>query len=241
MPQYANTERWLPVPGYEGKYEVSDLGRVRSLPRRCAMKGGFTRSVPGKMLTQSSLTGGYLGVCLTKDGRSTTKSVHPLVLQAFVGPRPGKGREYDACHNNGDKEDNRLANLRWDTKKGNSRDRRAHGTMFQGESSPRTGLSDSQVVELRRRAANGEFIRELAAEAGLTRSGMRKVVSGETFSHLPVLPRPRHGNARLNVDDVYEIRQRADAGQPVRSIADAIGVSVRTVYRVIRRESWTHV
>ena len=65
-------EQWKAVPGYEGLYEVSDLGRVRS-------------SAHGKVLKQRASTRGYLRVGLTKDGRQTMKSVHRLVLLAFVG------------------------------------------------------------------------------------------------------------------------------------------------------------
>jgi len=194
--QEQHSEEWRPVPGYEGHYEVSDLGRVQSLPRRCVAPWGGTRLVPGKLLSQSAVTGGYRAVCLSKDGRYKTRMVHQLVLFAFVGPRPGKGREYDSCHNDGDKANNQLANLRWDTKKANSQDRCAHGTMFQGETHPATSLLDEQVTRLRQRHAAGEHIRHLAAEVGMSYSGMSKVIRGESFSHLPVLGKGRHGNCR---------------------------------------------
>lgn len=101
------SEQWLPVPGSPG-YEVSDQGRVRG---------------PSGILHQGRMKVGYLRVSL--GSRSARKPVHTLVLTAFVGPRP-TGME--ACHNNGDHTDNRLVNLRWDTRRENQRDRVRHGT-----------------------------------------------------------------------------------------------------------------
>lgn len=104
------TENWRPVRGYEGSYEVSDLGRVRSV--RVVLK---PMRVPK----------GHLQVALYKSADRTFYKVHCLVLSAFVGPRP-EGME--GCHNNGDPQDNRLSNLRWDTRSGNQRDSVEHGT-----------------------------------------------------------------------------------------------------------------
>lgn len=118
------TEKWKPLPG-NWLYDLSTLGRVRSW----AVPGGstFRRSEP-KILALS-LKGPkgkqYLGVTL-KGG--VQAKVHRLVLETFVGPRP-EGAE--ACHNNGDKLDNRLTNLRWDTPGANARDKLAHGTNYQ--------------------------------------------------------------------------------------------------------------
>ena len=112
-------ERWLPVVGYEGLYEVSDLGRVRSLDR---VSNATLRK--GRILRQSKNTQGRFQVGLHRDRRQTSKTVHKLVLEAFVGQAP-PGLE--ACHNNGNHEDNRLENLRWDTKSSNVLDQVRHG------------------------------------------------------------------------------------------------------------------
>lgn len=114
-------ENWKPVPGYEGVYEVSDLGRVRSLDRLDA--AGRPRR--GQPRSSTADGGGYLQVSLWRDGSERRVSVHRLVLVAFVGPAP-KGME--ACHNDGDSTNNTLANLRWDTRSANSLDRVRHGT-----------------------------------------------------------------------------------------------------------------
>lgn len=120
------TERWLPVPGYEGSYEVSDLGRVRSLPRRVNRTGTVTgQGVPERILAQTDHPKGYLYVTLYQGNRANKQRVHHLVLKAFVGPRP---HGLEGCHNNGEYRDNRLTNLRWDTHDSNIQDAVAHGT-----------------------------------------------------------------------------------------------------------------
>lgn len=101
------TERWMPVVGYEGHYEVSDQGRVRSLDRK-DFKG---RSIRGQIIAQGdNRTDGSKQIHLTLDGVRHTHAVHNLVLEAFVGPRPHRGARE---HINGNRHDNRLINLRW--------------------------------------------------------------------------------------------------------------------------------
>ena len=114
-------EQWKSVPGYEGIYEVSDQGRVRSLDRIDA-SGNRRRGQDRKPVTKAS---GYLKVDLCKDGRESAPSVHRLVLTAFVGPAPD-GME--TCHNDGNPTNNALSNLRWGTHSANISDQVAHGT-----------------------------------------------------------------------------------------------------------------
>lgn len=100
-------ERWLSVAGHEGVYEVSDMGRVRSLDRVLVTSHGVSRRLKGKML---SPTGGeYLSVGLG----SHPIRVHKLVAEAFLGPRPA-GQE--VRHLNGNHHDCRLVNLSYGTR-----------------------------------------------------------------------------------------------------------------------------
>jgi hypothetical protein len=119
-------ERWIPIPGHPD-YEVSDQGRVRSLDRIVYRKNG-NYLLTGRILKPSKsgqLGKDYLAVSL---GRGHYKTVHRLVLESFVGPCPGG---LEACHSNGDRHDNRLNNLRWDTRSANNLDKNAHGTNYQ--------------------------------------------------------------------------------------------------------------
>lgn len=114
-------ETWLPVVGYEGTYEVSDLGRVRSLDRDVVDKNGVTKHWRGKVLSPGLHNGydGHLLVVLSIRNRRKTRLVHQLVLEAFVGPRPDG---LVSCHGVGGPRDNRPSNLRWDTIPNNNLD-----------------------------------------------------------------------------------------------------------------------
>lgn len=118
-------EQWRAIPEWEGLYEVSDDGLVRTLPRTTTSYGGRTWRRGATVRRGSSNDTGHLYVKLQHGSRSQTVGVHRLVLLAFVGPAP-IGTE--ACHNNGNPSDNRLANLRWDTRSENVLDRVRHGS-----------------------------------------------------------------------------------------------------------------
>jgi hypothetical protein len=104
------TERWLAVRGYEGLYEVSDHGRVRG--RRGISRTGQTMR-------------GYQTVRLYKHFQRKALTVHRLVLEAFVGPRPAN---YECRHLDGDKTNNRISNISWGTRRENQLDNVRHGT-----------------------------------------------------------------------------------------------------------------
>lgn len=129
MPQTSTTEQWAPIPGYEGLYEVSDHGQVRSLPRTITRSDGQQRTYQGKTRAQNAnKSTGYMQCNLFREGKGTVLTVHRAVATAFV---PGYTDGLEACHNNGDKSDNRAENLRWDTRSNNNLDRQEHGTDYQ--------------------------------------------------------------------------------------------------------------
>lgn len=162
-------EEWRPIPGYEGLYEVSDLGRVRSLDREWRQLGRAGKPhlhrKPGRIL-RPGRTGrfGHVTVAL---GRGNSRSVHALVMLAFVGPRPAG---HDVAHNNGDASDNRLTNLRYATRRDNNLDKAKHGrcrvpadvvTAIRQGGSPRElsrqyGVSLSYVHAVRKGAIRAE-------------------------------------------------------------------------------------
>lgn len=124
-------EAFAAVVGFESYYEVSDTGRVRSLPRTVIYRGkraGMPVRLPGRDLTPMVQHKGYLTVALYIDGKRTMRPIHRLVLDAFVGPEP----DLQACHINGSRADNRLENLRWGTNSENQRDSVRHGTHRSG-------------------------------------------------------------------------------------------------------------
>lgn len=168
----SKAEQWKPIDGYESVYEVSSLGRVRSAART-DFGGRFRKQ---RVLRPTKNAKGYLFVALFKDGkRQRMAAVHRLVLETFVGPAP-KGAE--ACHNNGRRDDNRLCNLRWDSRTGNQRDRVNHGTANKEMGHPRRKIDLDTAIEMHRARSRGLTIRQIASMNGLTHSYVSKLLRG---------------------------------------------------------------
>ncbi|MEQ1663212.1 MAG: NUMOD4 domain-containing protein [Thiobacillus sp.] len=163
-------ELWADIPGFEGDYQASTLGNVRSIKR------GLCR-----MLNQVVSTGGYKVVCLSLHGKAKSRRVHQLVAMTFIR-LPERG-EY-VCHNDGDRANNRPENLRIDTPLANSNDMDKHGTRARGERHGNAKLTSESVAEIRRLKARGLLRSDIAAAAGVTVSAVQDVLSGRRWSHV---------------------------------------------------------
>lgn len=117
-------ERWLPIPGYEGWYEASDQGRIRSVDRVVTDGRGRQLRQKSKVLSQADYQG-YRKVALSQNGSLRTYAVHRLVMLTFDGPRP-EGMEVH--HRNNIRHDNRLENLEYVTPRRNTRESIKAGT-----------------------------------------------------------------------------------------------------------------
>ena len=122
-----SNEIWKPVVGYEGFYEVSNQGRVRTVARKTVRSNGRPTTINSKIRKLSVDKKGYLRVTLVKNEKRRTHTVHSLVLSAFVGPRP---EGYLTRHLNGIPDDNRLRNLAWGTGSENQYDAVNHGSHY---------------------------------------------------------------------------------------------------------------
>ncbi|MCK1543310.1 HNH endonuclease [Bradyrhizobium sp. 179] len=167
------TERWLPIPGFVGIYEVSDLGRVRAVER---IDGGGRKR--GGILKPYLSKKGYHRVGL-RDRKHY--SVHQLVLRAFRGP-PGPNEE--GCHDNGIRTDNRLDNLYWGTPTQNNRDRKRHGTMPVGETHPQAKVDEDTVRKIKARLKTEPRSVDVALEFGTTKWIIDAIRSGRTWRHV---------------------------------------------------------
>lgn len=172
----SDVEHWKPVVGYEGLYEVSDLGRVRSLYNKRTRLGGG-------ILCQGWCKS-YPMVSLRKNKKSRTHTVHPLVLTAFVGPRPDG---LQGCHNNGEATDNRLKNLRWDTRAANFADMARHGSrigVVRGAKNPKAKLNDAVIPVIRQRRKAGEQLWAIARDYGVNDRSIAMICLGQTWRHV---------------------------------------------------------
>ena len=117
-------EIWKDIEGYEGCYQVSNLGRVRSVDRTITRKDGVTVNVKGRVLSTPPNQDGYPHVNLHKDGQGNSQKVHRLVAKAFI-PNPQKNKEINHIDEN--KANNDIENLEWCTRKHNMN----HGTIIE--------------------------------------------------------------------------------------------------------------
>ena len=180
-------ERWRDVVGYEGLYRVSDWGRIRSVERKAPIGGGSVRRVRSRILKYAylnpkKLVKSYLVVNLSKRGRAEICLIHRLVLEAFVSPCP---RDMQACHNDGDPQNNRLENLRWDTLQSNVDDCIPHGTRtnIQGENHYNAKLSNVAVDTIRRLFRWGFKQKTLAGLFGVGYVQIHRIVRNKQRIH----------------------------------------------------------
>jgi|SRR5688572_895897 len=172
-----NVETWKSIVGYEGIYEVSDQGRVKSLLR----KRSDGRRVNQRILKQTTDKYGYKRVGLCRDGSIKSVPVHRLVAIAFLG---GSADGFQVCHNNGDPADNLKTNLRWDTCKANHADKKLHGRTIEGEKNGRCKYPEStirRIFELRRQ---GVKYKQISAETGVSWMYAWNIVHGQSWKHL---------------------------------------------------------
>ena len=173
-------EVWRPVVGHEDGYEVSNLGRVRSIGRLVETASG-ARKYKGVIRKQSLGSHGYMVVSLSRVGRVVVECVHRLVLEAFVGPCP-EGME--ACHGPEGAFDNSVGNLRWDTRLENLRDQDRHGTRALGE--VQSKWSRAEILRVRELLLDGLGQTEIERITGIPKETVNAVKHGKTWRHLNV-------------------------------------------------------
>lgn len=166
-------EVWQPVRGWETRYEVSSLGRVRSLPFELPNpNGGGTHTRSGRVLKPALTNSGYLIVRLCRDGLYLACTVHSLVAHAFLPPCPGEHGnrigQWNIDHINEAKTDNRACNLRWLPRDENRR-RSA------------TKLTPHDIESIRKRREQGEQVTRLAEEYNKSLAAISQICSRKTW------------------------------------------------------------
>jgi len=176
--EHSTEEEWRPIDGYEGRYEVSSLGRVRSLDHvvefRTATGDERKLTVRGRLLKLTPNNHGYMQCGLS----NKTHIVHALVLAAFHGRRPDG---LECRHLDGNKLNNAAFNLTWGTSKENGQDCVRHGTALRGEDNPAAALTENQVREIRNTTT---YQHVLAAKFGVSQSTIGRARRGVSWTHL---------------------------------------------------------
>ena len=161
-----HNESWKDIPGYEGIYQVSDLGRIKSL-----------RTKKEKILTPHNTGKNRFYINLRKDGKMKKLQVHVLVALAFIGERP---EGYDVCHIDGDCLNNELSNIRYDTRNQNSID-----YYRQGKKAPNGKLSIEEVLEIRRMYSTDNYtLQDIADKFNMSNVGISLIIRRKRFGWL---------------------------------------------------------
>lgn len=175
-------EIWKPVYGWEGFYEVSSLGRVKSVTRRvphpiCGMK-----TVRERLMRLGQESKGYWRCNLKRDGGKENIQTHVLVLEAFVGPRPEGGI---GCHGPLGNTVNTPGNLSWGTYSSNALDKRRDGTVqdVKGEKHPMAKMTAEDVRKIRE--LRGVHTKKKLGEMfGITARGISQIQHRATWKHV---------------------------------------------------------
>ena len=174
-------EDWRDITGYEGYYQVSSFGRVRSCDRVVEYYGGKDRLAKGRLLKLRENAYGYYRVTLTKCGAKSVP-VHRLVALTFCPFRDGCN---SVNHKNGVKTDNFPHNLEWCTPSENTKHAHEFGLISNsGERHPKAVFTEDQVLEIRKLRSDGTKFRIIAEMYGVSLSTIAMVVYGYTWKHI---------------------------------------------------------
>lgn len=137
-------EQWNSVPDYELYYEVSNKGRIRSLPRKAKTANG-ERTVHGRVMKESVNTSGYSTIRLFKDGRGETVMIHRLVALVFISNPDNKPQ---VNHKDFNRRNNNADNLEWTTRQENITHAKDAGRHQKGETHHKAKLTTQEILEI---------------------------------------------------------------------------------------------
>lgn len=181
-------EIWKDIKGYEGLYRVSNLGRVKSVPRMkrlnrsLATSERYNQKVVGGILESDTNSKGtiYPRVSLCKEGVVSNMMVHRLVLDAFVPNIDGK----PCCnHKDGNRTNNCVDNLEWCTYSENlAHAFRAGLRSHRGENCPNSKLKENDVIEIKKALASGEKCIDLSRKYGVHKGTISAIKNGVSWN-----------------------------------------------------------
>lgn len=174
------TEQWKDIPGYEGAYQASTEGQVRSKDRTVVQRnrwgGSHIKMVPSQIIAPNRYHKGYASVVLYDINHESKRyEVHRLIAETFIGPKPDGHHTH---HINEDKTDNRVTNLRYE--------KAGHHVAIHvsGERCHSAQLTERQVIEIRVLLQSGHTLTSLAEQFKMSKGAISHIKQGRSWKHL---------------------------------------------------------
>lgn len=174
-------EEWRPIKGYEGRYDISSHGRVRTYRKRVGSRVDTLSEPIFRVPTLGGAKGQYRKVVICEHGVAVELYIHRLVALHFIGPCPPK---HEAAHDNGIGHHNWVDNLAGKTRKANHLDKRRHGTSRCGENSTHHVLTEPEVLEIIELVKTVPGL-QIARRYGVNHKTIYAIRDVRTWAHLP--------------------------------------------------------
>lgn len=235
-------EVWKPIKHFEGIYEVSSYGRVKSLSRMITY-GQYKKQSKEILLKPQKDKNGYVTYSLSKNGFTRSYLAHRLVADAFI-TQPNEGTEIN--HIDCNKENNHIENLEWVTRAENIRHAFANGLMVRHKGSKNGSalLTEEQVIKIKKDISEGKlYLREIAKKFGVSLTCISHINNGNTWSHVP-FPEVKSvkGKRFLREEIVAEIKGLLlYENASVKDVAKKYGISKYAIYKIKTGATWKDI
>lgn len=229
-------EIWKDIPGYEGLYQASNKGQIRSLDKD-VWNGHAYYKVPGRIMRPKIKNSGYKELVLRKNNKAKSITVHRLVCITFNGDK--RNEHPVVCHRDGDSLNNNAENLYWATHKQNSQDMIDHGNSTFGKKARACQLNKKQVLEIYKSKKSNKA---LAKEYNIGEAAISSIKRGKNWWWLTTGKRykakKKEYAKKLNDELALKIY---DDNRIAREIAEEYGVGIDAVYRIKQKKTWAHI
>ena len=170
-------EIWKDIPGYEGLYQASTIGRIRSVDRYITYKNGKEVFTQGKILKICLNTKDRQTVTMSKNGKVKSYEIQRIMGLTFLGYRPNG---YHVCHVDGDKNNNNIKNLRYDSPKENCLDQ-----YRVGKKNPNGVLEIEDVIKIKKLYSTKKYFqKDLAKMFNVSQTQISKIILGQSYSYI---------------------------------------------------------
>lgn len=249
MIEFYAAERWLPIAGFEGLYEVSDFGRVRSLDRIVESRNHprqQQRLLRGRLLRQTTnkpTASRYIRkqVKLHNGGDLSTFNVARLVAQAFV---PNPFNHPFVLHLDDDATNNRAANLEWGTHQENCFQAASRDRLKYGQEHWQSSLSDVDRNRAYEMLLQGERINDVAQKFCVSRQSISDLKRGNIKGYEKINSRraglrgTENKRSALTEQQAIEIKRKLRSGCKCINLAREYGVAPSTISAIKRGANW---